>query len=916
MNSNSTHSSWSLLPLVGGKQSSLPPLFTANSKHVLIFFPYEIRVYFISTKQCIRTIKLPDETYVDAKLDSSDPNLLWLFRETGAVIIINWKEKSSNLDASTDLNLIIEKSFDLGITVDSIIRIYNNGKSVLLLSSQSESPNDIQNVDDSTKLNGSAVTTTPTTDTTTAEITTATTTIITKDKKKQKNKKNKNVKYLISLTLDEKSNDEKNWIIHEISIVSGLKQYSLSNNLKYLIFAASAKKKKNKEDVFIIQAIELSYNESDNEGVGSTKIVRSATISDSNKQISSLAISNTGIVAIGHSNGPIEVVYSFANKLVINDNKYSRLLKWHADSVFSLQFSLEGNYLLSGGKEKVLVFWQLETEKTQFLPRLPNDIRNIIIDNNNEMYALSLGPNFEDTLILSSIELSSRLLVSSVKATFNKQLPQLQLQENNNIIVSKKNKNKNKVIDSNKYKKDIITKPKDYTTSFKIHPITKYLYFPSSSNTAQIQIFDTIKNEQCYIQTISDIIQTGKILNEEKLKDPKIKFIEFTKNGDWMATIDERESSPIDNLLSQNDIEINLKFWKYKSSNSNINNSKKKHNNISDININEWELATTVSFPHGFGKPIVSIISAPSSFYNGLAFLTADSFGGIRLWRPRLPKKIDIEDKSVRNFNETTWSIRKIIPSGSLSSLAVSLSWSEDSSFIIHGFESSLHLIDTSAFEVNNNYTIPPILGSRIRSVNILGPYIVALSKTRLVIWDILTNSLAWSARIFTPAHGCNLIAFDIKENLFALAVNYFSPSDNENKSKLMIFAPNSPLPLHIQSNEHIISAVESLGDGSFIFVDINSKIGILKDRSLLKESKDDIDEDEENIEIAALYERAKSINDIVGINARNKDDEEFDEDDEKRNILGVHSFDPVFDNSEGASLEALFENVLHVIGN
>ncbi|KAK3066962.1 hypothetical protein LTS18_001387, partial [Coniosporium uncinatum] len=42
-----------------------------------------------------------------------------------------------------------------------------------------------------------------------------------------------------------------------------------------------------------------------------------------------------------------------------------RKLHWHREAVSTIKWSLDGNYLISGGRETVLVLWQLATGKKQ-----------------------------------------------------------------------------------------------------------------------------------------------------------------------------------------------------------------------------------------------------------------------------------------------------------------------------------------------------------------------------------------------------------------------------------------------------------------------------------------------------------------------------------------------------------------------
>ncbi|KAK9818780.1 hypothetical protein WJX74_006596 [Apatococcus lobatus] len=85
-------------------------------------------------------------------------------------------------------------------------------------------------------------------------------------------------------------------------------------------------------------------------------------------------------VATGDESGRINVWHSFATAVVRAEpgapgtrrepDIPRTTMHWHAHSVGCLTFSPDGVFLLSGGLEAVLVIWQLETGKRNYLPRL------------------------------------------------------------------------------------------------------------------------------------------------------------------------------------------------------------------------------------------------------------------------------------------------------------------------------------------------------------------------------------------------------------------------------------------------------------------------------------------------------------------------------------------------------------------
>jgi NET1-associated nuclear protein 1 (U3 small nucleolar RNA-associated protein 17) len=66
---------------------------------------------------------------------------------------------------------------------------------------------------------------------------------------------------------------------------------------------------------------------------------------------------------------------------------------WHSNEVKALTFTVDGVYLLSGGLEGVLVFWQLETGKRNYLPRLGGAVFSIAPSLHPSLFAIACNDN-------------------------------------------------------------------------------------------------------------------------------------------------------------------------------------------------------------------------------------------------------------------------------------------------------------------------------------------------------------------------------------------------------------------------------------------------------------------------------------------------------------------------------------------
>ncbi|XP_059662290.1 uncharacterized protein LOC132308272 isoform X2 [Cornus florida] len=78
---------------------------------------------------------------------------------------------------------------------------------------------------------------------------------------------------------------------------------------------------------------------------------------------------------------------------------------WHSDEVKLLFFSSDGAYLYSGGKEGVLVVWQLDTGKKNFLPRIGSPLLYFINSPDPSLSSMSCADNQIHLLKMPSMEI-------------------------------------------------------------------------------------------------------------------------------------------------------------------------------------------------------------------------------------------------------------------------------------------------------------------------------------------------------------------------------------------------------------------------------------------------------------------------------------------------------------------------------
>ncbi|KAI9307908.1 WD40-repeat-containing domain protein [Cunninghamella echinulata] len=233
-----------------------------------------------------------------------------------------------------------------------------------------------------------------------------------------------------------------------------------------------------------------------------TTQLRTYTIHEGITQLEFHPVKN--YLAIGQRTGRITFYYCFTEETI--EKPVTESHHWHHKEVKSLKFMDDGMYLLSGGRESVLVIWQLETNNKRFYPRIGGDINFINITPDYQHYCVSISDN--SIRFINAFSQSMEQVIQGVQQEFGNTNELIMVEPKNNHLV-----------------------------------LTK-------SERGSIQFYDP--------KTDNHILDMGIIphhRNTSSADRSQIKCVSFScSNGEWMATVDMRNDGI-------NTLEVFLKFW-------------------------------------------------------------------------------------------------------------------------------------------------------------------------------------------------------------------------------------------------------------------------------------------------------------------------------------------------------------------
>ncbi|KFY08766.1 hypothetical protein V492_05924 [Pseudogymnoascus sp. VKM F-4246] len=543
-------------------------------------------------------------------------------------------------------------------------------------------------------------------------------------------------------------------------------------------------------------------------------------------------------VVVGDVKGSIFVHNDLLRKMIQSQNAVAsgkpavdmmpRKLHWHRKAVQSVKWSLDGNYIISGGSETVMVLWQLDTGKKQFLPHLSATIQNIVVSPTGSSYAVRLADN--SAMILSTSELKATASISGLQAqvirdsvSLDSRVSRIKDDQREGVLVQRAPA----VINPLQPSHLLLAVGENQ----EIDPLSKQIL-----STPYLQTFDVSSSHNISRQALSrtNITNINVGPNAHRISEPKVSHMQISHDGLWLATVDEwlpprRDLEYLghstNNLADEQRKrrEVYLKFWQW---------SKTAEN---------WELVSRIDAPHtmapencGAGR-IFDLVVDPSSH----AFATIGEDSTVRIWRPKTRTRDGIAVRGKDGEALVSWSCRgQVTLPKPVSEVEVTvpaapqrpehgcLAFSGDGSVLAAaltgGPDAVLHLVDPYVGAVK--FSRPTSYTGDIVRMAIVSQYLVTVSDD-VRVYDIVSNELQYGIKLGSRQLALTLeqkaemihLNVDRQSKTFAVAL----PCRGQGKegvhiatslagvySQIAVFDAAQATPLMVQSLPHLITSL------------------------------------------------------------------------------------------------------------
>jgi len=504
-----------------------------------------------------------------------------------------------------------------------------------------------------------------------------------------------------------------------------------------------------------------------------------------------------------------------------------------------------GNYVISGGSETVLVIWQLDTGKKQFLPHMSATIQSLVISPSGSSYGVRLADN--STMVLSTAELLPTANIAGIQAcVIEPNDPDGHVQRLADNIREAPLVQRTPVVISPMEPSRMLL---GVGQTQKVHPRdTKVLSVP------YLQTFDLASGHNISRQALtrSNITNVNIAPGGLPISEPRITHMQISYDGSWLATVDQwiPPKRDVEFLGHQGmdlgderrrRLEVFLKFWQWNKEGS------------------LWELVSRIDAPHesvtpldGPGK-VLDLAADPSS----LRFTTIGEDGVVRTWTPKTRKRDGIvvrgqDGKPFRNWTcQHAVSLTKpeIEETGNRQSTHISgsVAFSEDGSIIAAAYggeDGLLHLLDPDIGSIRLSLT-GMFEGDVIR-VDFVGQVLVTLSDI-LLVYDVVSEEIIYSIKLGASITSLSIeqkvemmhLAVDRRSQTFAVALPARIDSSHvkdgwkrsllSRYSELAIFSRDDAQPLlRVALSTLVTALLPAVGSDGYFVLDTAAEVRTL----------------------------------------------------------------------------------------
>lgn len=414
----------------------------------------------------------------------------------------------------------------------------------------------------------------------------------------------------------------------------------------------------------------------------------------------------------------------------------------------------------------MIVLWQLDTGKKQYLPHLGATITNLVVSPTGQHYGVQLADN--SAMVLSTAELKPVASVAGIQS----------------CVISLGESLASQV---KRVSEQVSVSPIIPRTPAVIHPQDASRLLLAVGQQQTIDAKTTIDGGNPFLQTFdlasghnisrqpltrSNITNVNITPAADAVSEPRVSHLCISKDGDWLATVDQWTPPSKDLAAFSEDLErreVYLKFWQW------------------HVKTNSWSLVSRIDAPHahdldeGAVGQLADLIADPQA----LQFATIGEDNIVRTWVTKTRKIDNVIVRDQEGKPQRHWICRHAIPLEQAdlseteqdrpSDFYACLAFSQDSSLLAaaSSVSADIHLIESSSGHVRS--TIPNLThGSRIIKLGLLSQYLIVLSSERLVVYDVVSEMILYGIELSAEYDKLSQAQMDA---MFHLAVNPTSHS-------------------------------------------------------------------------------------------------------------------------------------------